>query len=104
MEVKDELGAQLERLVAAAGALEAAAERLREIDVAAVGSREAELEEKLEEAEAVIAALRANAAAGVQVGRKTLAAGGGIADGEDGCGCGDNDRWGAGCGFGELVG
>ena len=71
MEVKDEMGAQIERLVAAAGALESAAERLREIDLAAVGSREAELEEKLEVAEATIAALRANGAGG----RKTLAAG-----------------------------
>ncbi len=70
MEVKDELGAQIERLVAAVGALETAAERLLEIDVAA-GSREAELEEKLEAAEATIAALRTNA----QGGRKTVAAG-----------------------------
>jgi hypothetical protein len=79
MEVKDELGlqltsqwgSQLERLVAAAGALELAAERLRgrEIDLAAAGSREAELESKLAQAEATIATLRA---AG---GRKTVPAG-----------------------------
>jgi hypothetical protein len=72
MEVKDELGMQVERLAAAAGALESAVERLREIDIAAVGSREAELEERLTVAEATIASLRAAAVAG---GRKTMAAG-----------------------------
>jgi hypothetical protein len=59
----------VERLVAAAGALEVAAERLRAIELSAVGSRESELEAKLAAAEATIASLRAG---GV---RKTVATG-----------------------------
>jgi hypothetical protein len=90
MELKDELGATVERLAAAAGLLEQAVERLtqRQSDfaldaeasigriVATVeGRRETELEEKLAAAEAQIAELKA-AAASVPVtvtnGRKTL--------------------------------
>jgi hypothetical protein len=90
MEMKDELGVTVERLAAAAGLLEQAAERLtqRQNDfaldaeasigriVATVESRrEAELEEKLAEAEAQIAELKAAAASvpvAVTHGRKTL--------------------------------
>ena len=80
MEVKEDLGAQVDRLAAAAGALEMAVERLREIDLAAVGSREAELEEKLMVAEATIAELRASGAgagfgSASGSGRKTVGAG-----------------------------
>ncbi len=77
MEAADELGLQVERLAAAAAALEGAAERMRQVDVAAVGSREAELEEKLMAAEATIAGLRAAASvgAGSASGRKTVATG-----------------------------
>jgi phosphoserine phosphatase len=90
MEMKDELGVTVERLAAAAGLLEQAAERLTQrqndfaVDaeasigriVATVESRrEAELEEKLAEAEAQIAELKAAAASvpvAVTHGRKTL--------------------------------
>jgi phosphoserine phosphatase len=89
IEMKDELGSTVERLAAAAGLLEQAAERLaqRQNDfadaeasigriVATVeGRREAELEEKLAAAEAQIAELKAAAAsvpAAVTHGRKTL--------------------------------
>ena len=80
MEVKDELSAQVERLAAAAGALECAVERLREIDLTAVGlgstAREAELEERLMTAEATIAELRAaGAGPSTSFGRKTVGAG-----------------------------
>ncbi len=91
MEMKDELGMTVERLAAAAGLLEQAVERLaqRQNDfaldaeasigriVATVeGRREAELEEKLAEAEAKLAELRAagNAPESVTNGRKTLPA------------------------------
>jgi hypothetical protein len=69
MEVKDELSVAVERLAAAAGVLEMAAERLTGVQVSAAGTRESELEERLREAEATIASLRAEA------GRKTLPAG-----------------------------
>ncbi|QHN05252.1 hypothetical protein FTO74_00150 [Granulicella sp. WH15] len=69
MEVKDELSVAMERLMAAAGVLEVAAEKLAGLEIAAVGSRELELEEKLRVAEATISALRAEG------GRKTLPAG-----------------------------
>jgi len=90
MEMKDELGATVERLAAAAGLLEQAVERLAQrqsefaVDaeasigriVATVeGRREAELEEKLATAEAKIAALQAATASvpgTVTNGRKTL--------------------------------
>jgi phage protein D len=90
MEMKDELGVTVERLAAAAGLLEQAAERLTQrqndfaVDaeasigriVATVESRrEAELEEKLAAAEAQIAELKAAAASvpvAVTHGRKTL--------------------------------
>jgi hypothetical protein len=88
IEMKDELGSTVERLAAAAGLLEQAAERLaqRQNDfadaeasigriVATVeGRREAELEEKLAAAEAQIAELKAAASvsAAVTHGRKTL--------------------------------
>jgi len=61
MEVKDELGVALERLAAAAGLFER------------VSAREAQLEEQLQEAEATIVALRAEAAR--SAGRKTAASG-----------------------------
>lgn len=76
MEVKDEVSvaaALLERLAAAAGVLEQTADRLagREIDLEAsfgrVASRETELEQRLADAEATIAGLKA--------GRKTVSAG-----------------------------
>jgi hypothetical protein len=90
MEMKDELGVTVERLAAAAGLLEQAAERLTQrqndfaVDaeasigriVATVESRrEAELEEKLAAAEAQIVELKAAAASvpvAVTHGRKTL--------------------------------
>jgi hypothetical protein len=90
MEMKDELGMTVERLAAAAGLLEQAAERLaqRQNDfaldaeasigriVATVeGRRETELEEKLAAAEAQIAELKAAAMIApesVTNGRKTL--------------------------------
>ena len=93
MEMKDELGATVERLAAAAGLLEQAVERLaqRQSDFAvdaeaSIGRivatvearREAELEEKLAAAEARIAELQAAAAsvpASVTNGRKTLPVG-----------------------------
>lgn len=92
MEIREELGAALERLAAASGQLEQAAERLaqREMELAASAgsiermvatvdtSRERELEEKLEAAEQKIAALEARAAAVVTSetsgGRKTVPA------------------------------
>jgi hypothetical protein len=64
------LGSLIERLVAAAGVLEQAAERLngREVNIEArAATREAELEQRLAEANATIASLKA--------GRKTLPAG-----------------------------
>jgi len=75
MEVRDEAiaGSLVDRLTAAAGLLEQAAERLagREIDLEAsfsrTSSREAELEQRLSEAEVTIASLKA--------GRKTVSAG-----------------------------
>ncbi len=77
MEVKDEMGVALERLATAAGMFEQAAERLAGVELQAslerVSAREAELEEQLEEAEATIVALRAEAAKGA--GRKTVAGG-----------------------------
>ena len=89
IEIKDELGATVERLAAAAGLLEQAVERLaqRQSDfaldaeasigriVATVeGRREAELEQKLAAAEAQIAELKAaaNVPATVTYGRKTV--------------------------------
>ena len=90
MELKDELGATVERLAAAAGLLEQAVERLAQrqsefaVDAeASIGRivatvearREAELEEKLAAAEARIAELQAAAASvpvAVTNGRKTL--------------------------------
>jgi hypothetical protein len=87
IEMKDELGNTVERLAATAGLLEKAVERLaqRQSDfamdaeasigriVATVeGRREAELEAKLEAAEAQITELKAAAASVVSHGRKTL--------------------------------
>ena len=87
MEMKDELGATVERLAAAAGLLEQAVERLAQrqsefaVDAeASIGRivatvearREAELEEKLAAAEAKIAELQASVPASVTNGRKTL--------------------------------
>jgi len=89
MEMKDELGATVERLAAAAGLLEQAVERLAQrqsefaVDAeASIGRivatvearREAELEEKLAAAEAKIAELQASVPASVTNGRKTLPA------------------------------
>jgi hypothetical protein len=77
MEVKDELGHALERLAAAAGLLERAAERFAGVELQAslerVSAREVQLEQRLAEAESTIAALKAEAArAGT---RKTTPAG-----------------------------
>jgi uncharacterized protein (DUF885 family) len=89
MEMKDELGATVERLAAAAGLLEQAVERLAQrqsefaVDAeASIGRivatvearREAELEEKLAAAEAKIAELQASVPVPVTNGRKTLPA------------------------------
>ena len=85
MEMKDELGAFVQRLAAAAGLLEQAVERLaeRQKDAEASIGRisatvDAELEERLAAAEAQIAELKAAAAsvpATVTHGRKTLPVG-----------------------------
>ncbi len=82
MEMKDELGAFVQRLAAAAGLLEQAVERLaeRQKDAEASIGRisatvDAELEERLAAAEAQIAELKAAAASvpsTVTHGRKTL--------------------------------
>lgn len=60
-----EVSAMVERLAAAASALEAAAQRLATLEVQASASREAELGERLQEAEATIASMKAS-------GRKTV--------------------------------
>jgi hypothetical protein len=77
MEVKDELSVALERLTAAAGLLEQAAERFTGLDLQAslerVTAREAQLEQRLAEAEATIEAMRAEA--GRTGGRKTTPGG-----------------------------
>ena len=85
MEMKDELGAFVQRLAAAAGLLEQAVERLaeRQKDAEASIGRisatvDAELEERLAAAEAQIAELKAAAASvpgTVTHGRKTLPVG-----------------------------
>ena len=82
MEMKDELGAFVQRLAAAAGLLEQAVEKLaaRQSDTEASIGRisatvEAEIEERLAAAEARIAELKASAAyvpTTVTQGRKTL--------------------------------
>lgn len=82
MEVKDELTIAVERLAAAADALELAAEKIAGVQVSAAVDQVAELESKLREAEAMIAGLRAE---GLRAegrgetarfeGRKTLPAG-----------------------------
>ena len=85
MEMKDELGAFVQRLAAAAGLLEQAVERLaeRQQDAEASIGRisatvDADLEERLAAAETQIAELKAasaSAPATVTNGRKTLAVG-----------------------------
>jgi hypothetical protein len=79
MEMKDELGAFVQRLAAAAGLLEQAVERLaeRQKDAEASIGRisatvDADLEERLAAAEAQIAELKASAPVTVTNGRKTL--------------------------------
>ncbi len=79
MEMKDELGAFVQRLAAAAGLLEQAVERLaeRQKDAEASIGRisatvDADLEERLAVAEAQIAELKASAPVAVTNGRKTL--------------------------------
>ena len=79
MEMKDELGAFVQRLAAAAGLLEQAVERLaeRQKDTEASIGRisatvDADLEERLIAAEAQIAELKASAPVTVTNGRKTL--------------------------------
>jgi len=79
MEMKDELGAFVQRLAAAAGLLEQAVERLaeRQKDAEASIGRisatvDADLEERLAAAEAQIAELKASAPVAVTNGRKTL--------------------------------
>jgi hypothetical protein len=66
MEVKDELSLALERLTAAASLLEQAAERFTGVDLQAsferVSAREAQLEQRLADAEATIESLRAESA------------------------------------------
>lgn len=73
MEVKDEISMAFERMSAAAELLEQAVERMAGVELQAslerVSAREAELEEKLADAEQTIAALKASAA------RKTSAPG-----------------------------
>lgn len=73
MEVKDEMSVACERMNAAAAMLEQAAERMAGVELQAslerVSAREAELEERLAEAEQTIAALKASS------GRRTSAAG-----------------------------
>jgi hypothetical protein len=79
MEMKDELGAFVQRLAAAAGLLEQAVERLaeRQKDAEASIGRisatvDADLEERLAAAEAQIAELKVSAPVSVTNGRKTL--------------------------------
>ena len=79
LEMKDELGAFVQRLAAAAGLLEQAVERLaeRQKDTEASIGRisatvDADLEERLIAAEAQIAELKASAPVTVTNGRKTL--------------------------------
>ena len=74
MEVQDEMSVLTGRLAAAAAALEQAAERLAGMEMQASQTRESELEAKLAEAEATIAALKAG-------GRKTIAASGSLVSG-----------------------
>ncbi len=81
MEIKDELGAFVQRLAAAAGLLEQAVERLaeRQKDAEASIGRisatvDADLEERLAAAEAQIAELKTSAPVTVTNGRKTLPA------------------------------
>jgi len=81
-ETRDELTGAMERLTAAAAILEQAAERFSGVELqASLGrgsQREAELEQRLAEAEATIESLRAEAAVrqtGFQTGRKTTPAG-----------------------------
>jgi hypothetical protein len=66
--LQGELGAAVERLSAAAGLLEQAAQRFTGLElnaaVAATSEREQQLEQRLAEAEATIASLRAEAARG----------------------------------------
>ncbi len=73
MEMEAGVEAMMERLQAAAGALEQAAERLAAVELQASATRESELAERLAEAEGTIAALRSQAA--TQAGRKTVAVG-----------------------------
>ena len=73
MEMEAGVEAMMERLEAAAGALEQAAERLAAVELQASASRESELAERLAEAESTIVTLRAQAVS--QPGRKTTAAG-----------------------------
>lgn len=60
MEVRDEMNVQLDRLAAAAAMLEEAAARVGAVQVSAAAELTHELEEKLREAEATIATLRAS--------------------------------------------
>ena len=71
MEMEMEAGVEtiMERLSAAAGALEQAAERLAAVELQASATRESELADRLAAAETTIATLRA------QAGRKTSGAG-----------------------------
>jgi hypothetical protein len=77
MEVKDELSLAVARLTAATGLLEQTAERIAGVELHGslerVSAREAELEERLTEAEATIVALRAEVGRGT--GRKTAPGG-----------------------------
>ena len=65
MDMEMEVSSMVERLAAAASALEDAAQRLASLEVQASASREGELSERLAEAEATIASMKAS-------GRKTV--------------------------------
>lgn len=79
MEVKDELNVQLDRLAAAAAMLEEAAARVGAVQVSAAAELTHELQDKLREAEATIASLRASGRrAGALVGKDAPDTAGGV--------------------------
>ena len=81
MELEMEAGAEvmMDRLRAAADALEAAADRLAAVELKASSTRESELAERLAEAETTIATLRASQAARKTTAATTLVAKEGVA-------------------------
>ncbi len=79
MEVRDEITVQVERLAAAAAMLEEAAARVGAVQVHAAAELTHELEERLREAEATIASLRASGRrAGALVAKESSEEMGGI--------------------------